>query len=201
MAVINVPSYIGFDSATLTLMRATQESRSPFTGRRQVVTSPFALWQFDGNIVPLQGAEAGAVRSFLAQLKGRANTFRLFVPGVTTPMSGYNGSTGVVDGSGQQGSSLTTRGWTPNKLLLKAGDYFNIGDELKLASFDILSDGNGKATLYFEPECRTLSTDGQEIWTVNPYLYLAAQEDDIAKWSLKDFNTHNMKITAIEAFQ
>ena len=71
MAVITVPTYIGFDGCKIGLLRATAAHRSPFTGKRQVVTSAFALWQFEGTIVPLQGVDAGAVRSFLTELRGR----------------------------------------------------------------------------------------------------------------------------------
>jgi len=201
MAVIPVPSSIGFENCELTLMRATQEGRSPFTGKRQVVTSPFALWYFTGTVVPLQGRDAGKVRSFVSKLKGRANTFRLPVPAAERPMSGYVGSPGAVDGAGQMGQVLATKNWTPSTLILCEGDYFNLGDELKIASQDIMSDPSGKAVLYFEPDLRVAAPNNAPIQLNDPYLYLAAQEDDIAKWGLKDYNTHTVKVSAIEAFE
>lgn len=201
MAVITVPDFIGFEGADIALVRATRVLRSPLTGRRQVVKSAYALWQFTGTMVALQGAVAGAVRSFLAELEGRANTFRLPVPGSETPLSGYDGTAGLVNGSGQLGYSVITDGWAPNRMLFRKGDYFNIGDELKLSSVDVTSDGSGNATLVFQPPMRRAPANNAAITYLNPFIYLAAEEDDVAKWGLKDYNTHTVKITCTEAVE
>lgn len=201
MAVIPVPENIGFEECTITLIRATAEHRSPFTGKRQVVLSAFALWQFEGKLVPLQGADAATTRSFLSKLRGRANTFRLPVPAAGVPFSGYQGPEGLVDGSGHTGTSLPTKLWQANQLILREGDYFNVGDELKMATQDVTSDGSGNATITFEPALRASPASNTVIRTSEPFLYLAAQDDEVAKWGLKDYNTHAMSIKALEAFE
>lgn len=201
MAVITVPANIGFDGCKIGLLRATAEHRSPFTGKRQVVTSAFALWQFEGTVVPLQGTDAGAARSFLAELRGRANTFRLPIPAAGVPLSLYAGLQGQVSSAGVLGTSVPTSGWSPNAVVFRRGDYFNIGDELKMATADVTANGSGVATIYFEPSLRAAPAINTIIKFQDPFLYLAAQEDDIASWGLKDFNTHNMMIKATEAFE
>lgn len=201
MSVIAVPEYVGFASCKITLVRSTRELRSAMTGRRQVVVSAYALWQFEGTLVPLQGVEAGEVRAFLSQLRGRANTFRLPIPAAGVPLSNYAGSAGAVLGASQVGSSIITNGWTASALLLRKGDYFNIGDELKVATSGVTANGSGQATIFFEPPIRTSPANGSAIKVLDPFIYLAAQEDDIAQWGLRDYNTHEIKITALEAFE
>lgn len=201
MAVIDVPAGIGFESCKLTLLRATQTLRSPFTGRRQVVTSAFALWQFEGNVVPLQGTDAGEVRAFLVQLKGQANTFRLPIPASDFPLSNYNGTPGVVGASGQFGTSIATVGWTPNRTLFRKGDYFTIEDQLKVATVDINSNSSGNATLFFEPATRGVVAGAAAISYSPPTVYLAAADDEQAAWGLVDYNTHRVSLKAIEVFE
>lgn len=201
MTVIAVPEYIGFENCEISLLRATVAHRSPFTGKRQVVTSAFALWQFSGKVVPLQGIPAGKLRSFLVQLKGQANTFRLPVPAAEVPLSAYSGTQGRVNTASGVGTSIATDGWTPNTLIVADGDYFNIGDELKMATADILSNGAGVCTLLFEPPLRTVPADNTIIKLDDPFIYLSASDDEIAKWGLKDYNTHDSNIKAIEAFE
>lgn len=201
MTVITVPSYIGFENCDISILRATVMLRSMLTGKRQVVASAFALWQFQGTIVSLQGVEAAAVRGFLASLRGRANTFRLPIPGVQAPQSAYSGTQGLVDTGGQLGNSIFTKSWTPSTLLLRKGDYFNLGEECKLSTEDVMSDGSGNAILTFEPPIRTSPANNSVVNYTAPYLYLSADDDEVAKWSLEDFNTHNIKLKAVEAFE
>ena len=199
MAVITVPASLAFDAVKLTLKRATAELRSPFTGRRQILSHPFAVWEFDGSTIKYDAADAPAIRAFLVALRGRANTFRLPIPGAALPASGY-ASNGLVNGGSQTGTSLVTDGWSNSTLILKAGDYFNIGDELKTCLADVTSNGSGQATITFEPNLRASPADNSVVKVVDPFVYLSLDGDDGASWDVSAPVTHSFKVKGVEAF-
>jgi hypothetical protein len=201
MALVTFPTQTYFESVSrLQLMRSTYELRSRYTGKRQVVVLPFALWQFEGKLLPQTGLSAGRWRSFLAQLRGRANTFKLVVPGSETPLSGYAGPQGTVQTQAQpRATSVATQGWTPNATILAEGDYFTVNDELKVATIAIVANASGQATISFEPGLRKVLNVGSVVTVFNPYMLLAAQEDDAATWSLEHPVQHGITIKGVEA--
>jgi hypothetical protein len=85
----------------------------------------------------------------------------------TAPTNAVIG-TPKVDGAGQLGSSLPTKNWAPNTLVLEAGDYFQVGTEYYQLKEDILTDALGKVILNFMPSIRTAQNDNAPIITDNP---------------------------------
>jgi len=126
MPVIPVPANFAFTAISkFALQRATNLLRSRYTGADQVVSYPFAVWYLEGSLVEYDGANAGYIRSFLAQLEGQKNTFRIPVPGYTTPSTGYTLNTATVAiAMASRASSVTVGGLTPNVPILAEGDYF-----------------------------------------------------------------------------
>lgn len=159
--------YIGFGSYTLKLSRKTAIMRSPFTGTRQALVSPYALWVFSGKFSKQQLLNAAALRSFLVQLDGQANKFKLPIPDANSPLSGYIGNTGLVNGANQTGSSLTTDGWDISTLIFADGDYFTVNDELKQVVGYVVSDGSGNATINFKPSIRYSPADNLQLFIGN----------------------------------
>lgn len=198
MAVITAPTILSWEAAKLTLKRATAELRSPFTGKRQVIAHPYAVWMFEGTMIRYDGVNAGVMRSFLAKMRGRANTVRMPVPGVTGPLSGITNN-GQVNGTGQSGGSLATYGWGASKLVMREGDYFNIGDELKMCSADVSSNGSGQCTITFEPNLRASPADNTVVNVLAPYVYLSLEGDDGASWDLSAPVIHSFKLKGVEA--
>lgn len=203
MALITFPTQTYFESVSkLQLLRSTYELRSRYTGKRQVVVLPFALWYFEGKLLPQTGLKAGRWRSFLAQLQGRRNTFKLPVPGSEAPLSGYTGPEGTVSVAAlERDMSLTSTGWTPNKLVLAEGDYFTINDELKVATADATSNGAGLLVVQFEPGLRKTASIGLTVRVFNPYMLMSAQADDAASWSLTHPVEHGIDIKGVEAVE
>ena len=154
-SIISYPSGINFTSYTLQLIRKTIKMESPFSGARQTLASPYALWGFQGKYSQQVLTNAASLRSFLMQLQGQVNRFRLPVPDAQIPISGYTGNTGVVNGASQTGNTLVTNGWTINSLILADGDYFTVNDELKTVVGNVVTDGSGNATITFVPPLRT----------------------------------------------
>lgn len=189
MAIITYPSGVGFPGFTgytLKLMRHSIRLQSPFTGKRQVIAAPYFLWNFVGkySLADNPSTFAGALRAFLLQLQGMANSFRLPLPEYTGPSTGYIGAAGLVNGASQTGNSLITDGWTASAAIFKVGDYFNINDELKVITANATANGSGQVTLAFEPAIRTSPADNLVLGIANPTVLLASNSDDAASWDL-----------------
>jgi len=200
MATITVPAKLFFTDVELWNDRVTSTTRSPFTGKRQTRKRPYDIWGFVGNLMPLDPMDAGAMRSFLMQLGGQSNNFRLPVPGAKYPLSKFTGTQGLVNGAGQTGKSISTDGWSINSQILADGDYFNIGDELKVCVGNIASNGSGVAVINFEPPIRAIPADNAAIRVRDPYVLLSADNDDVARWNVKAPVRHAFKLEATEDF-
>jgi len=201
MAVIPVPANFSFTAITkFTLQRASNILRSRYTGADQVVSYPFAVWYLEGSLVEYDGANAGLIRSFFAQLEGQKNTFRLPVPGYTTPSTGYgrNDAT-VASAMAVRASSVTVGNLTASVPILAEGDYFMLNDELKVATASVSSNSSGQATIAFKPPARKAAAIGVNVYFQNPTIYMRAQGDDVATWGINPPYRHPIKFKAVEA--
>jgi hypothetical protein len=200
--VIELPNYVHFESgARLTLRRGSIVLRSRYTGKRQTLVLPYALWVFEGKLVPVEGTDAADWRGFLVDLDGQANTFRLPVPGTVGPSSGYSGPEATVDGAGQSGRTINLTGITPNAVYLRRGDYITINDELKVVQANVSANALGKATVDFKPRLRKSPPNGSVTKTRNPTVLVSAQDDDVASWELNRPVRHHIALSAIEAIE
>lgn len=202
MAVISLPNKVFFEKVErFQLLRSDVSLRSKYTGKTQVVTFPFALWVFEATVIPMDGADAGEWRSFLTELEGQKNTFRLPVPGHPGPLTGYSGPQGTASvAAAVRAKSISTSGWSANVSLLRRGDYFTVNDELKMCTSNVSTNGSGQALITFEPALRKPVTVGTLVQVYNPTIYLQAQRSDGAEWMLEAPVQHNFKLAAIEAF-
>jgi hypothetical protein len=202
MAVVTLPTKVYFSKVEkLQLMRAGVSLKSRYTGKRQVVNFPFAMWVFEGTLVPMSDLDAGEWRAFLTSLEGQRNTFRLPVPGSNKPLSGYTGNATLgTGGVAVRAKSMPVTG-PANTLLLRKGDYFNLGDELKVADTSVTTNGAGVATVSFQPGARRAYAAGQAITIQNPFIYLAASDDDSGSWSLDRPVKHGIKLVCAEAIE
>lgn len=203
-SIITYPSGTGFPAFTgytLKLVRKSVELRSPYTGKRQTINFAYAVWMFSGTYSKADLVFAGKLRSFLAQLEGKANLFRLPLPEYKAPSTGYAGAAGLVNGANQTGKSLVTDGWTASAALFKEGDYFNINDELKIITADVSANGTGQATLNFEPAIRTSPADNLVLGVSNPTILLCSTTDEAASWDLTPPILYDFKLDAIEAIE
>lgn len=199
--VITLPGGVYFESAEIGLERADQEFRSGYTGKRQVVAWPYALWVFTAQTIPYDHAEAGKLRSFLARLKGRVNLWRQPIPG-SYNTAGYTGANGRLNGSHNAGLTvLVTDGWPNSTLILRDGDYFTINDELKIATADVYTNGAGQATISMEPMLKRTAADNLQLEVKEPYVLLSAAKPDIARWKLAYPTRHTFNFVGTEAFE
>lgn len=201
MAIIPVPAKFSFTKvASFKLQRSSNILRSKFTGQAQVIVYPFAVWMLQATLVEYDGLDAGKIRSFLAQLDGQKNTFRLPVPGFTRPMTGYLGPvTGLSANAAARASVITVYGLITNVPILAEGDYFTINDELKICTQAANSDGTGQATINFKPPLRkALLAGAQTILFQNPTILMRAADDDVADWGISAPVRQQTKFNAVE---
>jgi hypothetical protein len=156
----------------------TLESRSSLNQSVQTKEFPGARWYANLTFNGLGSDRYREFMAFLAKLRGRANRVALTDYGYTGAR-GALGGTPIVDGAGQYpGASLNVSGF-PNSVtnVMRAGDYFQVGTELKLITQDINSDGTGDATLVFEPPLRAAPTNGASIITTAPAALMMLADD------------------------
>jgi len=202
MAIIPLPTRFGFsDIPNFTLARASNEVRSKYTAVRQILVYPYAVWMLEGSLVDLTGVEAAKLRSFLVQLEGKQNKFRLPVPDYNRPSTGYLGNGVLYANVAARAKSVQVFGLTPNTPIIGDGEYFNVGDELKMATSDIASDANGRCTISFNPALRKSYGAGVQIKLQNPTILMHSQDDDVASWSIRPAHRQGAKFSAIEAIE
>ncbi len=207
MAIITVPPALRFSKVnSFTLQRATNILRSKFTGQAQRVVYPYAVWELEATLLESDGLNAGQIRSFLAQLAGQKNSFRLPVPGYSPQH--YNGknagySTFGDGAANARASSLTLRifGNYQAGIVINEGDYFQIGDEIKIATVGITTLGADLSTLFFEPPLRKSYVHLTPINLKTPTILMTARDDDVASWGLGPPIRQTGKFAAIEAVE
>lgn len=197
---LDMPTTPLMNQAEIAMVRQTGIAQSPLTGATQRSEGSFALWSVNGQFPEMDDQQVSRLwRSFFLQLRGRAGTFKLIIPGTGTPSTGYTGAVGAVNGASQTGLSLITDGWNNSTLVMQEGDYFTVNDELKTLTADATTDGSGNVTLAFEPALRTSPVDTAPLTISNPY-FIARLENDAPAWNLRAPYFHAFSFEAVEDF-
>jgi len=136
---------------------------------------PGSYWAASFRWTDRDGLPARILKAKALSLHGPKNTFKITPPD-WDPMGTMSGN-GVVDGAGQKGNQLHTRGWNANQpTLFYPGDYIEVNQELKTITEVISSDSGGAALLKFEPPIRKSPVDGQSVIVVKPCCYMRSVE-------------------------
>jgi len=195
-----MPSGIPIRSCRFVLRANTQIFRSPLAGTEQRGELPGAAWVASYTLSPRTRAEIAAVQAFLVALRGQANTFYGYDPAARTPQGTATG-TPLVKGGSQTGTSLTTDGWTAGVTgIMKAGDYFSVGGELKMVTADANSDGSGNATISFEPALRNSPADNAPLTVTNPTCTMRLIDDEQAGWDVDEAGFYDISFSGVETF-
>ena len=192
------PTGIRIKTATFGLRFNSQVFTSPLNGFSQRVSLPGARWFATYNLTPYARAEAAVIRSFLAQLRGQANTFYGYDP--AAQLLGAGGGVPLVNGAGQTGNSLIIDG-APNSVMnwLKAGDYFEVNSEYKMVTAAVNTNGAGQATISFEPAIRYSPADNAALNITTPRCKMMLTDDDAAQWEASEGGIHMMTFSGMEA--
>ena len=168
---LTLPSH-QFLRVTITGRSAVASNRSPFSFAQQTYVHPGQMWRASVELPrALTRDQAQPWISTLLGLNGKEGTFLLGDPLASVPLGSALGDP-VVDGSGQSGGMLTTRGWSAGEVgVLLAGDYLQVGSgstaRLYMALHDVDADASGMAAIKIWPNLRESPQDGQLLTLTN----------------------------------
>ena len=168
-----------------TAMDTVAVSISPFTGQQQMQDWQASWLEASVSMPALTHGQAQEWIAFLMSLRGQAKVFQLGDPLATAPRGSRLG-TPLVDGAGQTGYLLATKGWTANAAgVLLPGDWIQIGYRIYRTLAIATADAAGKLVLSIWPQLRESPGDGDSITLTNTK----------GLWRLKA-NARNWSITA-----
>ena len=138
-------------------------------------------------------ADRNELTGWYAKMNGSEH--RVTLPVHKLSQRGAFGGTPVVNGASQSGMQLVVSGCSNNVTnWIRAGDYFTVNSELKMATADASSDGSGNITLNFRPRLRVSPANGASIETTaptgrfliaSPQLEWSLEIDDVSQTSIE----------------
>lgn len=187
------------DDEAVGLTPNNQIFNSILTGETQTAELTGDKWNAQPSFSNRYGVEAKTLQAFIFGLGGVRGTFN-YSP-FSIDQQGTMSGLGVVDGAGQTGSTLNTKGWDINQVdLFKVGDYLSFNGELKLITADVSSDGAGNASISITPPIRVSPADNNAIETTKPFFVGRLEDDDQARVSVSSPIIYNATFSIVEAF-
>ncbi|MGE0206043.1 MAG: hypothetical protein AB7E70_20930 [Hyphomicrobiaceae bacterium] len=197
MTILTLPSSPGIRASRWGLRGNTAAFISPFNGFSMTVEQIGAMWHAQYTLPPMSRSQAAAWLAFLVNLNGRGGRFYGYDPDCRTPRGTWAGSP-VVNGSNQGGASLILDGFTAGATV-RAGDYFQVGTELKMVTADGTADGSGNLTVSFKPVLRGPPADDAAIVSTNPVCIMMLADDEQAAWDADMVSLFGVSFSAVEA--
>lgn len=158
---IELPSSPGAREITWVHDSAVSRSTSPYTLVDQIYEWPGQRYRVIIKLPSMSIEDGRAWQAFFADINGAAGSFwvrdsaflRTDELGLGLP---------EMDGLHVSGATIKTKGWAPDRQVLRRGQKFEVGGRLRTATADCYSDPNGKAQIKCWPHCRSLA-GGQPI--------------------------------------
>ena len=178
-------------------------ARSPWTLQRQAQLNQGHVWAFEAILPPMKETDADAWITWRLKLKGPFGTFLMGDPLRVSPR-GTGSGTPLVNGASQTGDNLVTDGWAASQIVLKAGDYVQLGSGLSTRLHkvldDVTSDGAGNATLMLWPPVRPGDSPADTAaLTINNTVGLFSMADSKIEWNVDEAQIYGLTFTAVEA--
>ena len=199
MTTYAIPTTVGFSSVEFGLQNNNQVFESPLSKDIQVLELTGSKWYATFNLPPMKKENALEYIGFLQRLQGRVHSFYGYDPSHRSPSGTIAGSTLLVDGASQTGTSLNLDGGANSTLVLKAGDFFSVNNELKMITTNATTDGSGDVTVNFVPSLRTSPSDNAVITTTNPVCAMKLISDNTT-YSINNANLYGISFVGLEAF-
>ena len=202
MTVLTFPTIRRPAEAAERLIGLTQVHESPFDGTMQTLELPGARWEFTVTWPTLSPDDRRELAAFLARLRGRAGRFT-YSP-FWSPRRATGGGTPVINGAGQTGATLSTRGWTANAQAMRAGDWLSYLDtagrrRLHQVAADATADASGIAALIITPPIRRAGADGVAIEITAPIGVFMLVDDNTPAMNIRAPSLGQITITMREA--
>ena len=196
MAIIPTPAALKIRSIDWTLFRPSQVNRSAWTGRRQVVGQPgHSRWSAEVQLAPLQERDMRAMRSFLAQLRGQINTFRLDAVEKGQSRSAINAT--VVANAAAGANSFQVAGFLVGETL-QPGQMMTVNDQLVIITASSgVADTN--RTFQFEPALRLPAAAGTPVVVHRPTAHVALVDPSF-RWNVGVGQMYGFSLSVEEVF-
>ena len=199
MATYNIPTTVGFSSVEFGLLNNNQVFESPLSKHIQVAELTGARWYGTFNLPPMKKENSLEYIGFLQRLQGRVHSFFGYDANHRSPSGTIAGSTLLVNGASQTGTSLLLDGAQASTKVLKAGDFFSVNSELKMVTVDATSDSAGDVTVNFVPSLRSSPSDNAVITTTNPVCAMKLTGDSTS-YNINNSNIYGISFSGVEAF-
>jgi hypothetical protein len=193
MAEITIPA-IKAASASFGLVRA-DNSLELLNGSEVYTVFQRAAWVLSFPLVIQTEEQARTWSGALSRLSSYANHFKASPPGYISSI--YAGTVPQVNGAGQLGTSLSIKNCTNSSTVFRAGEYFEINNELKIVVLNTVSDGSGLATVEFEPALRAAPSNSASLVITNPKTKFRLSNSSAA-WSIQPGRFYSITIDAVE---
>ncbi len=199
---VSFPAAPGFARFEFIARNVVGSTRSPFTGQEQIQQHQGQWWEAIIEYPPMRRAVAEPLLAVLMQLGGKNGTFLLGDPDGKTPRGSVAG-TPLVDGAGQTGQVLNTKGWTASATgVLLAGDYIQIGSGTTQRLYKVLkdvdADGGGLAAIGIWPRLRESPADSA-LTTISNTKGLFRLASNETPWETDKSGVYAIAFSAVEA--
>ena len=197
MATYTIPTTVGFSSVEFGLENNNQVFESPLSNSIQVSELTGARWYATFNLPPMKKENSLEYIGFLQRLQGRVHSFFGYDANHRSPSGTIAGSTLLVNGASQTGTSLILDGAQASTTVLKAGDFFSVNNELKMVTVDATSDSSGDVTVNFVPSLRSSPSDDAVITTTNPVCTMKLTGDSTT-YSINTAGIYGISFSGLE---
>lgn len=186
---------------SLGLESITRTFDSPWTGATQTAETPGAKVVMQISFKALPVDKARRLEALIFSLDGQAGRVRLWDFGarlIGSPQS-VRGAPVVTEALAMR-KSLTSRGWTPSTKVLLAGDWVQVGDELKRVLADVTSDLSGGALIRVAPMLRSDYPSGTPLSVSRPSGVFMLRDDKAVTFQRTPGVFTDVSLSFVESF-
>ena len=188
MSVITLPASIDTVARTVSFsLRRAQDVLRTHAGVSQITSYPDRRWYARIQVVIQTQTGVRDWSLALDQLSDRDNVFALTPPQYTGPSTGYSGSSPLVAGADQLGTTLDVDTLDATSDILTAGDFFSFdvtspggstNRQLMKVASDVTSDGSGDATLVMTTPIRQAPANNAAVEIDSPSAFFMLSDPE-----------------------
>ena len=193
MAEITIPTLLA-SNVTFGLSRADVATEL-LTGAAVFTEFTKAGWVYQAQLVIQTYDQGQAWAVALSQLSRFSNHFKAGPPAYAG--GAYTATTLQVDGAGQLGTSLNIKNGNASTTVIRAGEYFEVNGELKLAVTTCVTNGSGNGSVTFEPPLRQAPLDSASINLSTPKAKFRLTSPQ-ASWRVEPGKFYIISLDAVE---
>ncbi|MFY3772146.1 hypothetical protein ACOT1K_20065 [Providencia manganoxydans] len=196
MMVLEWPVSVAPANMSWQLISNSKTFTSSFTGSTQTVRFPGSRWRCTLTFNNLTELLSRELEALVASLDGESGRVKIS-HWVRTGLTGRGDP--VVAAPNQTGRTLQTKGWVPNTVVLRKGDYLTVGNELKMSTENVISDKEGYALVSISPMLRISPALNEKIETIKPFGIFKLTSNDQGSFQYRPGIFSNVTITLEEA--